>query len=675
MTPRQGEMEIPLPEGGLMSTPERHRATLRGVSSTNGHGSSLGHMSSGAGGSGSGSERSLPRRPPSTPLKTRPQVLSDASNEGRDSREWAPSRSNLFAGLGLNIHESMMPSGAELSSGKESDRTIKPPFSRDVPPASSAPRSPAANPSRRSNGDQILDALFPRLIHNKKLSPLLSEEEEPRSVRHSAATNDVDDAESSTGDIGFAFQATPPSTIVRVPHVFLLAEDFHNAISMLQVDSAATGAFERNDSIFASQAVGYFGRTVTLLLILIWPVFFYVFQAPYLYQAVHPATVFAPIYIFLGTFISYVLTISMDPGRLPLHVEPHPHVREHSDPSGVNTPVTQQAILAQPRSQRLFAELTRSKRGKTLPKGIQLPDPTVWNIWQRQLSQPEKAAKGPGGEKQHVRAMPIERQGNPLWLIYNGAQGDLATFGQRVGRAFTAEREPKVLLPRVTGNRQVLPRDIRVRTGQVLRMRWCQHCQLYPPPRAHHCSICDRCSENFHFHSRWLGCDVAKRNLLPFTTFLLFALLTMCYCIAFSGYQLYHLSTASSVPAGFYLTNRIGTFPGALSMSPFAAILFLGGSLLLLPTVLSLSYVLLLAFKGETGLQHQARKRIASKLMVKRPVNPFRRDSLLANLRSILCLGWPGDSVETAIVRQATQAPLTPRLDPDPDALFHPYVL
>ena len=65
------------------------------------------------------------------------------------------------------------------------------------------------------------------------------------------------------------------------------------------------------------------------------------------------------------------------------------------------------------------------------------------------------------------------------------------------------------ILPR--GN----PRD-RLREGP---WRICSTCNIYKPPRSHHCRDCDNCVAVFDHHCPWLGNCVAHRNYLPFVMF------------------------------------------------------------------------------------------------------------------------------------------------------------
>ena len=75
---------------------------------------------------------------------------------------------------------------------------------------------------------------------------------------------------------------------------------------------------------------------------------------------------------------------------------------------------------------------------------------------------------------------------------------------------------------------------VRFLWSDLTEFRYCKKCKLIKPPRAHHCSLCERCILKMDHHCPWVGSCVGFSNhkffmqFLTYTTFgCMFSALTM----------------------------------------------------------------------------------------------------------------------------------------------------
>ncbi|KAK4763262.1 hypothetical protein SAY86_009030 [Trapa natans] len=106
-------------------------------------------------------------------------------------------------------------------------------------------------------------------------------------------------------------------------------------------------------------------------------------------------------------------------------------------------------------------------------------------------------------------------------------------------------------------------KDVKV-NGVTIKVKYCQTCMLYRPPRCSHCSICNNCVDRFDHHCPWVGQCIGKRN---YRFFFMFISSTTLLCLYVFVFSIVNLSKIMS-------THHCSLWK-ALSKSPASGILIL----------------------------------------------------------------------------------------------------
>lgn len=154
--------------------------------------------------------------------------------------------------------------------------------------------------------------------------------------------------------------------------------------------------------------------------------------------------------------------------------------------------------------------------------------------------------------------------------------------------------------------------------------KFCKSCNIWRPPRAHHCRICDACIETQDHHCVWLNNCVGRRNYRFFFAYVatatLLAILLLAFSLAHIGLRAQHqnISFAASLSGRTQERVAFAMFLYALLALPYPGSLF--------------GYHLFLVARGETTREYLN----SHKFPPRDRHRPFTQSSVLRNWLAVL---------------------------------------
>ncbi|KAJ2888238.1 Eukaryotic peptide chain release factor GTP-binding subunit, partial [Coemansia aciculifera] len=266
-------------------------------------------------------------------------------------------------------------------------------------------------------------------------------------------------------------------------------------------------------------------------------VLFAIFVCPYLWSELHKAAVIVFAYLAALSYASMFMASFSDPGIIPRNLD------------AITLP------------DAYAVDVNPGSHNQQRPQSVPPAPPSAAPGAKRRGSEP------PENKKQRPPMQYYDRL-PPPW-VHVGAPGRRSgpmSVYDPVAPPGSAQR------PASDSYRMYPPTTKLVTINNVnVRLKYCDTCRIYRPPRASHCRSCDNCVENEDHHCIWLNNCIGRRNYRYFYSFLFSISALALYIIAFCLVRLIrpihqHYDGGGEVP---------GTFGQSVGHHPMVLVLLL----------------------------------------------------------------------------------------------------
>jgi palmitoyltransferase ZDHHC9/14/18 len=117
-------------------------------------------------------------------------------------------------------------------------------------------------------------------------------------------------------------------------------------------------------------------------------------------------------------------------------------------------------------------------------------------------------------------------------------------------------------------------KDVTV-NGFTVKVKFCETCLRYRPPRSSHCSICNNCVEKFDHHCPWVGQCIGLRNYRYFFLFVATSTFLCIIVFIFSWVNVYY--ERGDDGGSIWKALRKETYSFVLIIYTFIVVWFVGG--------------------------------------------------------------------------------------------------
>lgn len=177
----------------------------------------------------------------------------------------------------------------------------------------------------------------------------------------------------------------------------------------------------------------------------------------------------------------------------------------------------------------------------------------------------------------------------------------------------SSEQNPPPHLPR---SKEVIV------NGIAVRVKYCDTCMLYRPPRCSHCSVCDNCVERFDHHCPWVGQCIGLRNYRFYYMFVFSATLLCLYVHAFCWVYIVRIKNSEEISIWKAMIKTPASI--ALIIYTFISVWFVGG--------LTCFHTYLISTNQSTYENFRYR--------YDRQVNPYNK-GVIENFKEVFCSSIP----------------------------------
>ncbi|KAJ2840889.1 Eukaryotic peptide chain release factor GTP-binding subunit [Coemansia sp. 'formosensis'] len=261
-------------------------------------------------------------------------------------------------------------------------------------------------------------------------------------------------------------------------------------------------------------------------------VLFSVFVCPYLWNDLHKAAVIVFVYLAALSYASMFMASFTDPGIIPRNLD----------------------AITLPDEFAVDVDSSAQHQSHIRPQSLP-PAP------------PSAATQVPGGGKNRRGSEPREshhqEQQRPPMQYYDRLPPPwihVGAPGRRSGplSVYDPVAPPGSAQRPVSDSYRMYPPTTKLVTinNVSVRLKYCDTCRIYRPPRASHCRSCDNCVENEDHHCIWLNNCIGRRNYRYFYSLLFTVSMLALYIIAFSLVRLIrpihqHYDDGGVVPTTF----------------------------------------------------------------------------------------------------------------------------